>query len=218
MTIVKICGLGSVEHAQAAVAAGASFLGFVFAPARRQVHPAQVVAIADAIDAMMLAQRPRFVGVFVHETIEQIQHIAQQCRLDVIQLSGDDDVQVAQAFVPRWMIFKTVRLGGAVSEEGWFRAVPHPSIRLLVDAQVTGSYGGAGVLADWGCAARFAQQHEVVLAGGLTPENVAEAIRCVQPWGVDVSSGVETDGVKDSVKIAAFVAAVDAVGQSRKMS
>jgi phosphoribosylanthranilate isomerase len=86
-------------------------------------------------------------------------------------------------------------------------------VRLLVDAHVPGSYGGAGVVADWDRAAGLARRRSVLLAGGLTPANVAEAIQRVRPWGVDVSSGVEINGVKDHQKIRAFVAAARAAAQ-----
>ena len=99
------------------------------------------------------------------------------------------------------------RIDGAPSEAGWLDAHHAPEVRLLVDAHVPGSYGGAGVLADWGRAAELARRRSIMLAGGLTPENVDAAIRQVRPWGVDVSSGVETNGLKDVAKIRAFVAA-----------
>ena len=118
--------------------------------------------------------------------------IVRQCGLDAIQLSGDEASEVAGQ-LPGIALFKAIRLDGAPSEAGWLDANQAPDVRLLVDAHVPGSYGGAGVLADWGRAAELARRRSIVLAGGLTPENVGAAIRQVRPWGVDVSSGVETE-------------------------
>lgn len=220
MTIVKICGLRSVEHALAAFEAGADLLGFVFAPARRQVTPDQVATIAEAVGsaAASSGRRAGLVGVFVNETPDRMEAIARACSLDALQLSGDEDERVMRDLPPERAVFKAVRLNGAPDEQGWLRAGLAPRLRLLVDAHVAGSYGGAGVVADWEQAAGLARQRQIVLAGGLTHDNVATAIGRVRPWGVDVSSGVETGGVKDVVKIRAFVAAVRAADQEREIS
>jgi phosphoribosylanthranilate isomerase len=210
MTIVKICGLRSVEHALTAVEAGAELLGFIFAPSRRQVGPAEVAAIASAV-----GRRASLVGVFVDEAPDRMETIARMCGLDALQLSGDEDERVLRGLPAERVVIKTLRLKGAPAEQGWLRADPSPRLRLLVDAHVAGRYGGAGVVADWDQAASLARRREIVLAGGLTPDNVAEAIDRVRPWGVDVSSGVETDGVKDVAKIRAFVAAVRAADRER---
>jgi phosphoribosylanthranilate isomerase len=210
MTIVKICGLRTIEHALAALEAGADLLGFIFAPARRQVSPAEVAAISSAVRAAPGGDRVGLVGVFVNETPERMAATAAECGLDAIQLSGDEDEQVLRELPPARTIIKAVRLAGAAAEQGWLRA---QGSRLLVDAHVPGAYGGAGVVADWGRAAEMARRRPIILAGGLTSTNVATAIEQVRPWGVDVSSGVETDAVKDSAKIRAFVAAVRAEDQ-----
>lgn len=213
MTRVKICGLREAEHALAAVSAGADLLGFVFAPARRQVSPETVTQIARAVRAAPGGRDVRLAGVFVNETPERITQLVEACDLDVVQLSGDEDVALL-AHLPRSVeVFKAVRLSGALGEAAWLALGPtQPGVRLLVDAHVPGTYGGAGVVADWDRAAAPAHERDVVLAGGLTPDNVAEAIARVRPWAVDVSSGVETGGVKDSAKIRAFVAAARAAG------
>lgn len=207
MTIVKICGLRRVEHALAAVEAGADLLGFIFAPSRRQVQPDEVAEIAEAVRAATPpARRVGLVGVFVNELPERMSAIAHTCDLDVLQLSGDEEYPILER-LPGRMVIKAVRLDDTPQEHGWlFAAV---SAHLLVDAHVPGSYGGAGVVADWERAALLARRRPIILAGGLTPGNVGAAIRRVQPWGVDVSSGVETDGVKDTAKIRAFVAAAN---------
>ena len=112
-------------------------------------------------------------------------------------------------------IIKAVRLKGERTEEPWLQHPlyehHHPKVRLLVDAHVAGSYGGAGVMADWEQAAALARLMPIILAGGLNAENVQAAIVKVRPWGVDVSSGIETDGVKDNLKIRMFIEAVRSV-------
>ena len=203
MTFVKICGLRTIEHALAAVDAGADMLGLVFAASRRQVSPEQAALIVEAIRATPHAQRVTIVGLFVNEAPEHMLAIARMCGLDALQLSGDEHSEIARQ-LPGIALLKSIRLDGAPGEAGWLDAA---DVRLLVDAHVPGSYGGAGVLADWGRAAELSRRRSIMLAGGLTPENVGAAIRQVHPWGVDVSSGVETNGVKDVAKIRAFVAA-----------
>jgi phosphoribosylanthranilate isomerase len=203
MTFVKICGLRTIEHALAAIDAGADMIGLNFAASRRQVSPEQAALIAEAVRATPHARRVSIIGLFVNETPEHMLAIARTCGLDALQLSGDEHSEIARR-LPGIALLKSIRLDGALGEAGWLDAA---DVRLLVDAHVPGSYGGAGVLADWGRAAELARRRLIVLAGGLTPENVGAAIRQVHPWGVDVSSGVETNGVKDVAKIRAFVAA-----------
>jgi phosphoribosylanthranilate isomerase len=206
MTLVKICGLRTIEHALAAADAGADMLGLVFAASRRQISPEQAAMIAEAVRSTPRPQSVSIIGLFVNEAPERMLAIVHQCGLDAIQLSGDEASEVAGQ-LPGIALFKTIRLDGAPSEAGWLDANQAPDVRLLIDAHVPGSYGGAGVLADWGRAAELARRRPIALAGGLTPENVAAAIWQVRPWGVDVSSGVETNGTKDAAKIRAFVAA-----------
>jgi phosphoribosylanthranilate isomerase len=208
MTLVKICGLRTVEHALAAFEAGADMLGVILAPARRQVGSLQVAAMRRAVRAAEASagRGAKIVGVFVNETPERIQEIAATCQLDAVQLSGDEPASIAGR-LGGWALFKAVRLADANDEAAW--SEPElPNVRLLVDAHVPGAYGGAGVLADWARAAVLSRRRPIVLAGGLTPENVGAAISQVRPWAVDVSSGVETDGVKDVAKIQAFIRAV----------
>jgi phosphoribosylanthranilate isomerase len=207
MTVVKICGLRTIEHALVAAEAGADLLGFILAPARRRVTPAEVAAIGAAVRATPGGRRVGLVGVFVNETPAQMTALADTCGLDALQLSGDEDEHMLNELPSSRTIIKAIRLTGAEDELRWQGA---RAARLLVDAHVPGVYGGAGVVADWGRAARLAGEREIMLAGGLTPDNIAEAIERVRPWGVDVSSGVETDGAKDSAKIRAFIAAVRA--------
>ncbi len=203
MAVVKICGVRTVEHALVAASCGAAYVGLIFAPSRRQVTVEQAATIAAAL--RRAPARPRLVGVFVNEAPARMLAIAETCPLDAIQLSGDEDIALLEA-LRGCEVLKAIRLG--TPEAAAWRDAP---ARLLVDAHVPGSYGGAGVVADWDAAAALAGERPIILAGGLTPENVAAAIRRVRPWGVDVSSGVETDGVKDSGKIRAFVAAAHTV-------
>jgi phosphoribosylanthranilate isomerase len=206
MTSIKICGLRTIEHALAAADAGADMLGLVFAPSRRQVNPDDAATIVQAIRATPRDRKVSFVGLFVNESPERMLTIAHQCHLDAIQLSGDETSESVER-LPGYTLLKSLRLDGRASEAGWLEEGQTADVRLLVDAHVPGSYGGAGVLADWERAGELARRRPIVLAGGLTPENVGEAIRRVRPWGVDVSSGVESDGAKDSAKIRAFIGA-----------
>ena len=209
MTLVKICGLRTVEHALVAVDAGADLLGFIFAPARRQVGPAEVAQISRAVrSATPPERRLTLVGVFVDEAPQRIRAVAQQCDLDAIQLSGDEPIAFAEQ-LGDLAIIKAIRFRETAAEQSWLNGEA-ANIRLLVDAHVPGAYGGAGVVADWDRARLLAHHRPIILAGGLTPANVGAAIEHVQPWGVDVSSGVESEGAKDSAKIQAFVAAARA--------
>lgn len=210
MVAIKICGVRSAEHALAAAAAGADMLGVIFAPSRRQVSADEAAAIRAALDT--LPRRPDLAGVFVNAAPDLIAQTIEQCGLDIVQLSGDEPMSLLHA-LPGRRILKSVRLDDRPSERDWLRPGPqHDHVRLHVDAHVPGAYGGTGAIADWARAAEVARHAPILLAGGLTPANVAEAIRQVRPWGVDVSSGVETDGVKDVEKIRAFIAAARAAG------
>ena len=212
MTLVKICGMRTIEHALAAAEAGADMLGLVFAPSRRQISPDQAISIVKALRATPGTRRPQLVGLFVNEAPQRMLEIARQCHLDTIQLSGDEGTDLAGELLG-YRLLKAVRLDGRPGEQGWLADGQAPAAQLLIDAHVPGAYGGTGMLADWGRAAELARRRPIMLAGGLAPENVGAAIRQVQPWAVDVSTGVETDGVKDSAKIRAFVAAVRAADQ-----
>lgn len=207
---VKICGLRTSEHALVAAEAGATMLGFMFAPSKRQITPAEAAEIIATVRAVA-APAPQFVGLFVNATAQEIAKIVAECQLDSIQLCGDEPVAIL-AELPAVPVLRSVRLNGAANEQAWL-ALPAAQVTPLIDAHVAGSYGGTGAIADWGRAATLARQHQVLLAGGLTPENVGVAIAQVQPWGVDVSSGVEVAGQKDSQRIRQFVAQALATSQ-----
>lgn len=212
--MIKICGISSIEHALAAAQAGANMIGMIFASSRRQVSPEQAAAIRNALNQIEADQRPLLAGVFVNADAEDILTVVDYCGLDIIQLSGDEPLDMAEGLGER-QIIKTVRLKGERIEQPWLQYPlydhHHPKVRLHVDAHVAGSYGGSGVMADWERAEALARCMPIILAGGLNAENVQEAILKVRPWGVDVSSGVETDGVKDSQKIRMFIEAVRSV-------
>lgn len=206
---VKICGIRNPEDALVAAEAGADLIGLVLAPSRRQIEPAVAKEIVSVLRASPRGQDVMVVGVFVDEAPERITTIAREAGLNWVQLSGHEAVEsVATLDLP---LVKALRFDGHPSEGGWTeQPVPCDVVPVLVDAHVAGSFGGAGVVADWQAAAHLARQRPVLLAGGLTAGNVAEAIVAVQPWGVDVSSGVETNGVKDADKIRAFIQAAKA--------
>jgi phosphoribosylanthranilate isomerase len=211
MTAVKICGIKSFADALAAVEAGADYLGFNFYPkSARFIQPEACARIA----AVLKAEHPsiRLVGVFVNAPLVDVQATLRDCRLDLAQLHGDEPAEMVARLAPH--AFKAFR-GIPGNLEDYLRTEP-PA--CLIDAAVQGAYGGTGIAADWLAAARIAQRFPVFLAGGLNPGNAAEAVRQVRPWGVDAASGVETGpGVKDAVKMRAFVEAVRSVTASEQV-
>ena len=211
MTWVKICGISDIASAIAACDAGADYLGMVFAPSRRQVTPAQARKIVEAI--LQMDSRPQIVGVFVNQPAAEVNRIADYCRLDWVQLSGDEDWGYCQKIsTPLIKVFHITpdARQAEVSTAVWkgYSFVPPKQLICLLDSAVAGTYGGTGTPFHWQIAKAVASKFSVMIAGGLTPENVCELMRLTQPWGVDVSTGVETDGKKDIVKIKAFIATV----------
>lgn len=205
---VKICGLRDVEHAASAARAGADALGFILAPSRRQVDVSLVVHVRARLAGM--TEPPQLVTVLVNESADVLRQIIDLARPDVIQLSGDEDATMLDSIetttlrairVPDGSGFDRVR---AVVDP-WFDH-PKPVRAVLIEALSTGHFGGTGKLVDWDLAARLAETYPVILAGGLTPDNVIHAIGTVRPNGVDVSSGVETDGIKNPQRMREFVA------------
>jgi phosphoribosylanthranilate isomerase len=217
MTHVKICGIKDKVHALAAAEAGADFIGLVFAPSQRQVTPDEAREIVDAIKKNGCAVK--IVGVFVNAPASQAITIADFCRLDWVQLSGDEPWEYCRQI--NRPVIKAIRLGGQSSEDVCAelslraRMLSTQTFVALLDSEVKGKYGGTALAFDWSLAKLVAMRFPVIMAGGLTPENVAEAIQIVEPWGVDVSSGVEAEGVKDAAKIRAFIDAVRKTDTSR---
>ena len=202
MTIIKICGIKTLKDALAAIEAGADYLGFNFYP--KSVRFIEKSACAE-ITSVLKQEHPqiKLVGVFVNSSVEEIKNILQTCHLDLAQLHGDETPEIFAQLAPH--AFRAFR-GIPESNVGYERS---EAPTMLIDAAVKGVYGGSGVTADWAAAAELAKKYPLLLAGGLTPENVADAVRQVRPWGVDVASGVESaPGEKDAEKMSAFVKAV----------
>lgn len=203
MVKIKICGITNVEDAKVAVAAGADALGFVmYRKSPRCVEPAVVRAIVAGMPPFVLP-----VGVFVNEEPDRVRALMDDCGLALAQLHGDETAQYCQDLGRP--IMKALRL----KDRGTFLALAEfqgrANVRgFLIDAFSNQAYGGTGQTVDWTLAQEAARSTPVVLAGGLTPVNVAEAIARVRPYGIDVSSGVElSPGKKDHDKVKAFLAA-----------
>jgi phosphoribosylanthranilate isomerase len=203
---VKICGITRLEDAEAAIAHGATAVGFVFWPGSPRAMTAGAVrAIVDALPPETVC-----VGVFVNQRAEDVNDAAEAAGLTHVQLHGDETPTYASA-ITRPVIKATSLESGHVPEGGW-----PPETIWLVDAHDPARRGGTGHRANWDAAAEFARTRRVLLAGGLTPENVAAAIADVNPFGIDVSSGVERQpGIKDAKRIAALMAAVNLSAQRK---
>jgi phosphoribosylanthranilate isomerase len=214
---VKICGLTNLDDALAAAEAGADLLGFIFyEKSPRNVDARTVAAISNALRNVPPATfhvSLRTVGVFVNPSLEQVVRTLDYCGLDLAQLHGEEAPELLAALPGR--AFKALRprneVEAASQADLFARFGPAGGPDLLVDAYHPALRGGAGRTGDWQLAAGLASQHRLLLAGGLTPDNVAAAIAQVHPWGVDVASGVEaTPGRKDHDRVRAFVAAARA--------
>ncbi len=208
MTRVKICGIKEPSQAVAAAGAGADYIGIVMAPSKRQVDIEQAKAIVAAVKGSQTLS----VGVFVNMPSAEINRIAKYCNFDRIQLSGDESWEyVRELHRPAIKAVKVSKehTGDRLLNElsGGYKKADYYFLPLL-DCAVNGSYGGSGKAFDWSIAKVAAGKYRFVLAGGLTPENVGEAIASARPWGVDVSSGVETNGAKDIEKIKRFISTV----------
>lgn len=200
---IKICGITNQEDAALAVAAGADAVGFVFyRRSPRAAEPAVVRAIVAGLPPFVLP-----VGVFVNEDASVVRNVMDDCGLALAQLHGDETAVYCQALGRP--VLKALRL----KDRGSFLALAEfqgrANVRgFLIDAHSEQAYGGTGMTADWTLAAEAARSTPIVLAGGLTPANVAQAIQAVRPYGIDVSSGVEAGpGKKDPVKLKAFIEA-----------
>jgi phosphoribosylanthranilate isomerase len=201
---IKICGITNQEDADIAIQEGADALGFVFYPqSPRYVQP----AVAQHI----IASLPPFVvpvGVFVNQDLDMVKRVFDDCGLALAQLHGDESPGFCESL--HRPVLRAIRLRGRSS----FLALAEWKGRIgvrgfIVDTFSDTAYGGTGHTTDWSLAAEVAKAAPMLLAGGLTPENVQEAIRQVRPYGVDVSSGVErSPGQKDPDKIRGFIQAV----------
>jgi phosphoribosylanthranilate isomerase len=194
-TVIKVCGITDLASAQAAAREGADLLGFHFCSSRRRVTPELVRSIGEG-----LSTKPALVGVFLNQAEEEIAQIARFVGLDWVQLHGAE----APGLSLPYPLIKALKVrGGAMPDcEPW----PDP---ILLDTWSPDQRGGTGRVWDWALARELAIRRQVIVGGGLTPANVAQAIRDLHPYGVDVSSGVERrQGVKDPDLLRAFVQAV----------
>lgn len=194
---IKICGLREAHHAQRAAELGADLLGFVFADSPRKVSPELAGRIIAGLPSTV-----RKVGVFVNEELDVINDIISFCGLDLAQLHGQETPAYCSAV--QAPIIKAWRVK---DEKSLIELEPYRGMVeiFLLDTYVQGTAGGTGQAFDWALARKAAGLGKIMLAGGLNPENVALAIKTAQPYGVDVSSGVETGGSKDLAKIEAFI-------------
>jgi len=209
---VKMCGISKVETIPAVVEAKPDYMGLVFAPSKRQVTVDQAKTLVEALHKQYTKRynngteqsnndEIKTVGVFVNETLDNLVTIAKGINLDVVQLHGDEDEAFIQSLKGRTNveIWKAVQIRSAADAEAW---IDSSADMLLFDAYHKDERGGTGEVFDWSCLDEF--ERPFMLAGGIDSTNVARAIRTVRPYGIDISSGIETDGVKDDEKITAF--------------
>ena len=225
---VKMCGISKVETIPAVVEAKPDYVGLVFAPSKRQVTVAQAKTLVEELHKQYAktygtntvpmnaeaiqdtngfgeqntsSEAIKTVGVFVNETLENLVTIAKEANLDAVQLHGDEDEAFIQALKERTdvEVWKAVQIRSAADAEAW---IDSSADMLLFDAYHKDERGGTGEVFDWSCLDEF--ERPFMLAGGIDSTNVARAIRTVRPYGIDISSGIETDGVKDDEKIKAF--------------
>ena len=239
---VKMCGISKVETIPAVVEAKPDYMGFVFAPSKRQVtvdqaktlveelhkqygnrysreevqcsndvvqdgavigavHEGTLTSTENASPTLIHQEAIKTVGVFVNETLDNLVSIATEANLDVVQLHGDEDEAFIQSLKERTNVevWKAVQIRSAADAETWSDS---SADMLLFDAYHKDERGGTGEVFDWSCLDEF--ERPFMLAGGIDSTNVARAIRTVRPYGIDISSGIETDGVKDDEKIKAF--------------
>ncbi|BCB04347.1 phosphoribosylanthranilate isomerase [Bacillus sp. KH172YL63] len=201
MTKVKICGITREAEAHFAVDAGADALGFVFAPSKRKIEVEKAAEICAALPSHLIK-----IGVFVNESRENLKEIFQRVNLDYVQLHGDESPSFCESLdIP---YFKAVSIK---EKQDLFGIEKYQSEMVLVDSGKGPYRGGNGTTFNWDYMEGTRLPQQLILAGGLNPANVREAILKVRPYMVDVSSGVETDGKKDILKIGSFISEVKAV-------
>jgi len=212
---VKMCGISKVETIPAVVEAKPDYMGLVFAPSKRQVTVDQAKTLVEELHKQYAvrynSETIKTVGVFVNETIENLLKIAEEVKLDVIQLHGDEDESFIQILKEQSNVevWKAVQVRSAADAEKW---IDSSADMLLFDAYHKDERGGTGEVFDWSSLDAF--ERPFMLAGGIDSTNVARAIRTVRPYGIDISSGIETNGVKDNEKVKAFTNIVRTVALS----
>lgn len=211
---VKMCGISKVETIPAVVEAKPDYMGLVFAPSKRQVTVEQAEILVEELHKQCInhydTKVVKTVGVFVNETLDNLVRIADTVNLDAVQLHGDEDEAFIQSLKERTNVevWKAVQIRSAADVEKW---IDSSADMLLFDAYHKDERGGTGEVFDWSSLDAF--ERPFMLAGGIDSTNVARAIRTVRPYGIDISSGIETNGVKDDKKITAFTKIVKSIGR-----
>ena len=211
---VKMCGISKVETIPAVVEAKPDYMGLVFAPSKRQVTVEQAKILIEELHKQCInhydTKVVKTVGVFVNETLDNLVRIADTANLDAVQLHGDEDEAFIQSLKERTNveIWKAIQIRTAADTEKW---IDSSADMLLFDAYHKDERGGTGEVFDWSSLDAF--ERPFMLAGGIDSTNVARAIRTVRPYGIDISSGIETNGVKDDEKITAFTKIVKSIGR-----
>ncbi len=218
---VKMCGISKVETIPAVVEAKPNYMGLVFAPSKRQVTVDQAKTLVEELHKGCAKKygsdtEPdkndtiKTVGVFVNETVDNLVTIANEANLDAVQLHGDEDETFIQSLKERTNVevWKAVQIRSAADVEEW---IDSSADMILFDAYHKDERGGTGEVFDWSSLDEF--ERPFMLAGGIDSTNVARAIRTVRPYGIDTSSGIETNGVKDDEKITAFTKIVKNIGR-----
>ena len=209
---IKMCGISKVETIPAIVDVKPDYMGLVFAPSKRQVTVDEAKILVEELHKQYAMKynsaveqsgndEIKTVGVFVNETLDNLVTIAKEVNLDAVQLHGDEDEAFIQALKEKTdvEVWKAVQICSAADAEVW---IDSSADMLLFDAYHKDERGGTGEVFDWSCLDEF--ERPFMLAGGIDSTNVARAIRTVRPYGIDISSGIETNGVKDDEKIKAF--------------
>ena len=218
---VKMCGISKVETIPAVVEAKPDYMGLVFAPSKRQVTVDQAKTLVEELHRGYAQKYGsdtehdkndtiKTVGVFVNETVDNLITIANEANLDAVQLHGDEDEAFIQSLKERTNVevWKAIQIRTAADTEKW---IDSSADMLLFDAYHKDERGGTGEVFDWSSLDAF--ERPFMLAGGIDSTNVARAIRTVRPYGIDISSGIETNGVKDDEKITAFTKIVNSIGR-----
>ena len=211
MPMIKICGVRKAQDALVAAESGADFIGLVFVPNRRRSLGLESAAHIVEELKVSFPIRPEIVGLFADQSLEQVNLFVSSCKLDWVQLCGRESLEYCDAVQAR--VFKVIHVPveshSDEDAEGLAATINDYSgsgLMITLDRQEGVLQGGTGLSFDWQIASKLSKMgFKFVLAGGLTPSNVGEAIKIVNPWGVDDWSGVETDGTKNAEKIEAFI-------------